>query len=135
MTLRRLLGIAGFVAALLIFYLVLVLLDVLPNPLGGRAEPPLVVATSEPIPPSVAEDLGFALDLGVRQVIAPLVRIRQALAGYYRVPVLLTVGTQEVQLHWTFEPGDGLGAAIKALENTKYSAQKNADGVLSIQSN
>jgi len=59
----------------------------------------------------------------------------QALAGYYRLPVLLTVGGQDVQLKWILEPGDGLGAAEKALENTKYSAQKNADGVLAIQSN
>ena len=61
--------------------------------------------------------------------------LAQALAGYYRVPVLLSMGGQDVQLRWTFEPGDGLGAAEKALENTKYSVQKNADGVLAIQSN
>ena len=61
--------------------------------------------------------------------------LAQALAGYYRVPVLLTVGGQDVQLRWTFEPGDGLGVAEKALENTKYSAQKNVDGVISIQLN
>lgn len=61
--------------------------------------------------------------------------LAQALAGYYRVPVLLTLGKEDVQLQWTFEPGDGLGAAVKALGNTKYSAQQNADGVLSIQLN
>jgi hypothetical protein len=43
------LGIAGFVAALLIFSLVLVLLNVLPNPLSGRAEPaPFVPASWSP---------------------------------------------------------------------------------------
>jgi len=47
----------------------------------------------------------------------------------------LTVGGPDVQLRWTFEPGDGLAAAEKALENAKYSVQKNADGVLAIQSN
>lgn len=61
--------------------------------------------------------------------------LAQALAGYYRVPVLLAVGNLDVQLRWTFVPGDSLGAAVKALENTKYSAQENSDGVLSIQSN
>jgi hypothetical protein len=53
------LGIAGFVAALVIFYLVLVLLDVLPNPLGSKAEPPPVVAASSG-PAKLAQSARFA---------------------------------------------------------------------------
>ncbi|WP_203912669.1 LppU/SCO3897 family protein [Rhizocola hellebori] len=55
------LGIVGFVAALLIFSLVLVLLDVLPNPLSksSRAEPqPVAPATSGPA--KLAQSARFA---------------------------------------------------------------------------
>jgi hypothetical protein len=53
------LGIAGFVVALLIFSLVLVLLGVLPNPLGNRAEPlPVVSASSGPA--KLAQSARFA---------------------------------------------------------------------------
>lgn len=58
----------------------------------------------------------------------------QALAGYYHVPVFVNIG-QDAQLRWELEPGDGLAAAEKTLKGTKYSAQKNPDGVLSIQAN
>ncbi|MFT3766109.1 MAG: hypothetical protein QM820_11425 [Minicystis sp.] len=47
----------------------------------------LVVATAEPLAASVEDDLGFALDLAIRQVIAPLVRIRQAIAEHYGIPL------------------------------------------------
>ncbi|AKT41427.1 HEAT repeat domain-containing protein [Chondromyces crocatus] len=43
----------------------------------------LVIATSEPLPTAVEEDLGFALAAALQFVAAPLVRIRQAQATHY----------------------------------------------------
>jgi hypothetical protein len=45
----------------------------------------LIVATSEPLSAAVQDDLGFALDLEIATRIAPLVRVRQALAEHYGV--------------------------------------------------
>ena len=53
------LGIAGFVAALLIFSLVLVLLNVLPNPLSSHADPQPVVSASSG-PAKLAQSARFA---------------------------------------------------------------------------
>src|SRR5262245_18625649 len=47
----------------------------------------LLVATSEPLPSSVEDDFSFALGVTIRQAIAPLVRIRQAIAEYYGLPL------------------------------------------------
>src|SRR4051812_12890586 len=47
----------------------------------------LVVATAEPLADAVQDDLGFALDLAIRQVVAPMVRIRQAIADSYGIPL------------------------------------------------
>lgn len=47
----------------------------------------LVVATSESISPAVEEDLSSALDMSLRALAAPLVRIREALGTYYGVPI------------------------------------------------
>ena len=47
----------------------------------------LLVATAEPLPPAVEEDLGFALDVALRQIAAPLVRVRQAIAEHYGLPL------------------------------------------------
>jgi hypothetical protein len=57
---------------------------VFPLALEERA---LVLAVAEPLPHAVEDDLGFALDLAVKQVVAPLVRIRQAIAGSYGIPL------------------------------------------------
>jgi hypothetical protein len=53
------LGIAGFVVALLIFSLVLVLLDVIPNPLSSRAGPQPVASASSG-PAKLAQSARFA---------------------------------------------------------------------------
>jgi type II secretion system (T2SS) protein E len=45
----------------------------------------LIVATAEPLSTAVQDDLGFALDLEIATRIAPLVRVRQALAEHYGV--------------------------------------------------
>ncbi|HEY3236653.1 MAG TPA: hypothetical protein VGJ84_18180 [Polyangiaceae bacterium] len=47
----------------------------------------LQIAVSEPLPAEVEQDLGFALGFTIAQRIAPLVRIRQALARDYRLPL------------------------------------------------
>jgi hypothetical protein len=47
----------------------------------------LVVATPEPLTAAVEEDLSFALNMGIRQLASPLVRIREAIAGYYGIPL------------------------------------------------
>lgn len=45
----------------------------------------LVVATSEPLSAAVEEDLTFALGVNIRQLAAPLVRVRQAIAEHYGI--------------------------------------------------
>jgi hypothetical protein len=47
----------------------------------------LVVAVAEPLPVDVEEQLGFALGLGIEQRVAPAVRVRQAIARVYGVPL------------------------------------------------
>jgi hypothetical protein len=45
----------------------------------------LIVAAAEPLSAAVQDDLGFALDLEISTRLAPLVRVRQALAEHYGV--------------------------------------------------
>lgn len=47
----------------------------------------LFIATSEPLSQAVEEDLSFSLNVSLSQVIAPLVRIRQAIAACYGIPL------------------------------------------------
>lgn len=47
----------------------------------------LHVATSEPLSPAVEEELAFALNVSLKQYAAPLVRIRQAIAACYGIPL------------------------------------------------
>lgn len=47
----------------------------------------LVVAVAEPLPVDVYEQLGFALGLHIDQRVAPAVRVRQAIARVYGVPL------------------------------------------------
>lgn len=55
-------------------------------PLGVR-DGALEVAVSEPLPQVVEDDLAFALGMSLRQKAAPLVRIRQAIARDYGIPL------------------------------------------------
>src|SRR5580704_10487578 len=57
---------------------------IFPLAIEGRS---LLVATPEPLGPAVDEDLGFALALSIRQVVVPAVRIRQAIADHYGIPL------------------------------------------------
>lgn len=57
-----------------------------------------------------------------------------ALAGFYRVPVLLKV-TDVGDVKWDFGPGEPHDAAETALKGTAYNAIKNPDGVVCIQPN
>lgn len=47
----------------------------------------LIVATALPLSRAVQDDVGFALDLEIVELAAPLVRVRQALAEHYAVPL------------------------------------------------
>jgi hypothetical protein len=47
----------------------------------------LLVAVAEPLPQAVEDDLGFALGANLRQFVAPLVRIRQAISRDYGLPL------------------------------------------------
>src|SRR5690606_10831241 len=47
----------------------------------------LVVAVAEPLTRDVEQELAFALALPIEQKIAPLFRIRQALARDYGIPI------------------------------------------------
>jgi hypothetical protein len=53
----------------------------------SRAADVLLLATSQPLPGPLEDDLSFALGIGLRQVVAPLVRIRQAIAEHYGQPL------------------------------------------------
>jgi hypothetical protein len=57
---------------------------IFPLAVEGRA---LVVATSEALSPAVEEDIGYSLAMAVRPRAAPLVRIREALAAHYAIPL------------------------------------------------
>jgi hypothetical protein len=47
----------------------------------------LVVVVAEPLPVDVEEQLAFALGLGIDQRVAPAVRVRQAIARVYGIPL------------------------------------------------
>ncbi len=47
----------------------------------------LLVAVSDPLPPEVEQDLGFALGVAIEQRASPLVRIRQAISRDYDLPL------------------------------------------------
>lgn len=47
----------------------------------------LTIAVSEPLPPDVEGDLAFSLSVQISQRVAPLVRIRQAIARDYGMPL------------------------------------------------
>lgn len=47
----------------------------------------LSVATAEPLSNVVEDDLGFALGIALQQLAAPLVRVRQAIADHYGLPL------------------------------------------------
>jgi Type II secretion system (T2SS), protein E, N-terminal domain len=47
----------------------------------------LSVATAEPLSNVVEDDLGFALGVAIQQLAAPLVRVRQAIADHYGLPL------------------------------------------------
>ena len=53
----------------------------------GREGASLLVAVSEPLPAEAEDQLSFALGMPIVQLAAPLVRIRQALARDYKLPL------------------------------------------------
>ncbi|UQA55131.1 hypothetical protein [Polyangium aurulentum] len=57
---------------------------IFPLALAGRV---LTIATAEPLSAAVEGDLGFALAVDIRQKVALLARIRQAIAEAYHVPL------------------------------------------------
>ncbi|MGK4005577.1 hypothetical protein WMF31_23325 [Sorangium sp. So ce1036] len=71
----------------------------------SEAEGVLVIATAEPLTSAVAEELSFALGVSLRQLAAPLVRIRQALAEHYGVALDRRMTRLVKQLEARAEPG------------------------------
>ncbi|WP_437768190.1 HEAT repeat domain-containing protein [Sorangium sp. So ce281] len=69
-----------------------------------QREATLVIATAEPLALPVAEELTFALGVSLRQLAAPLVRIRQALAEYYGVVLERRLSRLVKQLDARAEP-------------------------------
>lgn len=57
-----------------------------------------------------------------------------AVAGFYRQPVMLTLG-DEIKLKWEFREGEAIASIDKALAETNYSAQQNESGVIVVQPN
>ncbi|WP_437818932.1 hypothetical protein [Sorangium sp. So ce1078] len=70
----------------------------------SQPEPTLVIATAEPLAPAVAEQLSFSLGVNLRQLAAPLVRIRQALAEHYGVALERRLSRLVKQLDARAEP-------------------------------
>ena len=56
-------------------------------PLEIQADGKLVLAVAEPLPTDLAEQLRFALGMGIEQRAAPAVRVHQAMARAYGVPL------------------------------------------------
>ncbi|WP_437650137.1 HEAT repeat domain-containing protein [Sorangium sp. So ce362] len=71
---------------------------------AAQPEPTLVIATAEPLAPAVAEQLSFALGVSLRQLAAPLVRIRQALAEHYGIALERRLSRLVKQLDARAEP-------------------------------
>ncbi|WP_437717926.1 hypothetical protein WMF45_16850 [Sorangium sp. So ce448] len=69
-----------------------------------QREATLVIATAEPLALPVAEELSFALGVSLRQLAAPLVRIRQALAEHYGVALERRLSRLVKQLDARAEP-------------------------------
>jgi hypothetical protein len=70
----------------------------------GNPARALVVAVAEPLPAAVEDDLGFALDVSIRQVVAPLVRIRQAIADAYGIALDRRFARLQAKLDGTHDP-------------------------------
>lgn len=64
----------------------------------------LVLAVSEPLPPEVESDLGFALGVTIAQRVASLVRVRQAVARDYGIPLDQRIGRALARLEGRSEP-------------------------------
>jgi hypothetical protein len=64
----------------------------------------LTIAVSEPLPPEVENDLGFALGVTIVQRVAPLVRVRQAVARDYGVALDPRVGRALARLEGRAAP-------------------------------
>ncbi|AUX31669.1 MULTISPECIES: HEAT repeat domain-containing protein [Sorangium] len=71
---------------------------------ASQPEPTLVIATAEPLAPAVAEQLSFSLGVNLRQLAAPLVRIRQALAEHYGIALERRLSRLVKQLDARAEP-------------------------------
>ncbi|WP_437941310.1 hypothetical protein [Sorangium sp. So ce341] len=87
---------------------------------ASQPEPTLVIATAEPLAPAVAEQLSFSLGVNLRQLAAPLVRIRQALAEHYGVALERRLSRLVKQLDARAEPSaaepvEPASAAVAAL--------------------
>ncbi|WP_437639891.1 hypothetical protein [Sorangium sp. So ce854] len=84
-----------------------------------QPEATLVLATAEPLAPAVAEGLSLTLGVSLRQLAAPLVRIRQALAEHYGIALERRMSRLVKQLDARAEPGseavEGGVAATAAL--------------------
>ncbi|WP_437281870.1 hypothetical protein WME90_15340 [Sorangium sp. So ce375] len=79
-----------------------------------QREATLVIATAEPLAVAVAEELSFALGVNLRQLAAPLVRIRQALAEHYGVALERRLSRLVKQLDARAEPSPNESTASGA---------------------
>ncbi|WP_437665819.1 hypothetical protein [Sorangium sp. So ce1182] len=69
-----------------------------------QPEATLVIATAEPLAPAAVEKLSVALGVNLRQLAAPLVRIRQALAEHYGLALERRLSRLVKQLDARAEP-------------------------------
>ncbi|XYI01788.1 HEAT repeat domain-containing protein [Sorangium sp. So ce1128] len=69
-----------------------------------QPEATLVIATAEPLAPAAVEKLSVALGVNLRQLAAPLVRIRQALAEHYGIALERRLSRLVKQLDARAEP-------------------------------
>lgn len=102
---------------------------------AAQREATLVIATAEPLALPVAEELSFALGVSLRQLAAPLVRIRQALAEHYGVALERRLSRLVKQLDARAEPSpdesnqsNGPGPAVTAAVPPAASAPVSPEG-------
>ncbi|WP_438020126.1 hypothetical protein WMF18_14125 [Sorangium sp. So ce315] len=97
-----------------------------------QPEATLVLATAEPLAPAVAEKLSLTLGVSLRQLAAPLVRIRQALAEHYGIALERRMSRLVKQLDARAEPGsetvEGGAVATAALPPAPAPASPAAGG-------
>ncbi|MRG91597.1 HEAT repeat domain-containing protein [Polyangium spumosum] len=83
----------------------------------------LTIATAEPLSPAVEGDLAFALAVEIRQSVAPLVRIRQAIEEAYQIPLDRRFLRLVAKLESRPDPSPTVAPPPRSLEQARASSR------------